>query len=220
MLKEYVNQYKEKRKLFDLQEKTINEKQNEQNYKFESFITSFIVEALVFSAAPLTVIVTLVVIYMISGQSKLKTLVSNIVLQCIKAIEALNPEYQDIHCNLGMLKFIMILILVVVMILAFDKFRNSRTFRGLLFSNIVKIKLFIADAQSYMPIDLTKTAGNVHLFKLTGALLLENISLKKNWIWDVLEVDWSDIHVMLNGIEINLTISIVIPLEDKFKGGL
>ena len=31
MLKEYVNQYKEKKKLLDLKEKTIKEKQNEQN---------------------------------------------------------------------------------------------------------------------------------------------------------------------------------------------
>ena len=111
----------------------------------------------------------------------------------------------------------MILILVVVIILAFDKFRNSRIFRGQLFSNIVKIQMFIADAQSYVPIDLTKTAGNVHLFKLTGTLLLENIYLKKNWIWDVLEVDWSVIHVTLNGKEINLPISIVLPLVDKFR---
>ena len=58
-----------------------------------------------------------------------------------------------------------------------------------LFSNVVKIKLFMADTQSYVPIDLTKIAGNVYMFKLTGALLLENINLKKNWIWDVLEVD-------------------------------
>ena len=179
MLKEYVNQYKEKRKLLDLQEKMIKEKQNEQNSKFKSFITSFIADALVFSAALLTVFVTLVVIYMINGQSKLKTLVSNIALQCIKAIEALNPKYQDVHCDLGVLKFIMILIFVVVIILAFDKFRNSRIFRGHLFSNIVKIKLFIADALSYVPTDLTEISGNVHLFKLTGALLLENINLKK-----------------------------------------
>ena len=68
-----------------------------------------------------------------------------------------------------------------------------------MFSNIVKIKLFIADTQSYVPIELSKIAGNVHLFKLTGALLLENINLRKNWIWDVLEVDWSDIHVTLSG---------------------
>ena len=73
MLKEYVNQYKEKRKLLHLQEKTIKGKQNEQKSKFKSFITSFIADVLVFPVALLTVIVTLVVIYMISGQSKLKT---------------------------------------------------------------------------------------------------------------------------------------------------
>ena len=61
MLKEYINQYKEKRKLLDFQEKTIKEKQNEQNSKFRSFITSSTADTLVFSAAPLTVIVTLVV---------------------------------------------------------------------------------------------------------------------------------------------------------------
>ena len=124
MLKEYVNQYREKRKLLDLQEKTSEEKQNEQNFKYRLFITSFIVDALVFSAALLTVNVTLVVIYMISGQSKLKTLVANIVLQHIKSIEAFNRKYQGVHCDLGMLKFIMILILVVVIILTFDKVKN------------------------------------------------------------------------------------------------
>ena len=70
-LKEHVNHYREKRKLLDLQESTSEEKLNEQNSKFRMFITSFIADTLVFSAALLTVIVTLVVIYM-SGQSKLK----------------------------------------------------------------------------------------------------------------------------------------------------
>ena len=154
---------------------------------------------------------------MISGQSKLKTLVANIALQWIRAIEAFNPKYQNAHCDLGILKFIVILILVVVIILAFGKLRKSRIFRGWLFSNVIKIKLFIADAQSYVPIDLSKIAWNVHLFKLIGALLLENINLRRNWIWDVLEVDWSDVHVTLNGKEINLSVSIVIPLIGKFR---
>ena len=215
MLKEYVNQYREKRKLSDLQEKTNEEKQNEQNSKFRTFITSFIADTLVFSAVLLTVIVTLVVIYMISGQSKLKMLVANIALQHFEATEAFNPKYQDEHYDFGVIKFIMILILVIVTILAFGKLRKSRIFRGELFSNIVKIKLFITDAQSYVSIELSKIAGNVHLFKLTGALLLENTDLKRNWIWDVLEVDQHDVHVTLNGKEINL--SIVIPLVDTFR---
>ena len=63
MLKEYVNQYREKRKWLDLQEETSKEEQNEQNSKFRTFITSFIADILVFSAVLLTIIVTLVVIY-------------------------------------------------------------------------------------------------------------------------------------------------------------
>ena len=59
-------------------------------------------------------------------------------------MEAFNPEYQNAHCDFGMLNFIMILILVVVTILAFGKLRKSRIFRGSLFSNIVTIKLFIS----------------------------------------------------------------------------
>ena len=107
MLKEYANEYREKWKSLDLQVKTGEEKQNEQNSKFRTFITNFIADMLVFSAALLTVIVTLVVIYIISGQSKLKMLVANIALQCIRGIEAFNPKHQDVHCDLGILKFIM-----------------------------------------------------------------------------------------------------------------
>ena len=68
-----------------------------------------------------------------------------------------------------------------------------------------------------MPIKLSKIAGNVYLFKLTGTLLLENINLRKNWIWDVLEIDWTDVHVTLNGKEMNSHISIVIPFGDKLR---
>ena len=67
--------------------------------------------------------------------------------------------------------------------MALAKIRKSKIFKGQLFSNMVKIKLFIADTQLYVPFDLNKIAGNVHLFKLTGALLLEKVTLRKDWIW-------------------------------------
>ena len=44
---------------------------------------------------------------------------------------------------------------------------------------MVKIKLFIADIESYLPLELSKLAGNIHLFKLTGNLPLESVTLKK-----------------------------------------
>ena len=88
-----------------------------------------------------------------------------------------------------------------------ENVKKSRLFRGCLFSNIIKIKLFIADTQSYVPIDLNKIAGQVHLFKLTGELALDKVNLRENWIWDVLDTDWRYVCMSLNEKEINLSIS-------------
>ena len=68
---------------------------------------------------------------------------------------------------------------------------------------MVKIKLFLADTKSYVSLDLNKIVGDTHLFKLTGELSLENITLRKNWIWDVLEIRWDDIHIILNEKEVH-----------------
>ena len=73
------------------------------------------------------------------------------------------------------------------------------------------------DAQCYVPLDLNKIVGNVHLFKLNGILNTDNVTLKKNWIWDVLEIDWTDVHVLLNNKEINLPMSVIIPISYKLK---
>ena len=83
-----------------------------------------------------------------------------------------------------------------------EKIKKGVFFQGQLFSNMVKIKLFLADTKSYVSLDLNKIAGNAHLFKLTGELPLDNITLKKNWIWDMLEIRWDDIHIILNDKDI------------------
>ena len=174
-------------------------------------------DILVFSGALLTVIMMLIIIYMLSGQSKLKTLVTNIALQHVKAIETANPDIQSKNCDSGLLKLMIVVILILVIILILRKLRKSGLFRGHLFSNMVKIKLFITDTQSYVPIDLNKIAGHVHLFKLTGELALDKVKLRDSWIWDALEIDWSDVCMSLNEKEINLPISLLIPLVYKLK---
>ena len=92
----------------------------------------------------------------------------------------------------------MILNVVIVVSLLLRKIKKSLFFQGQLFSNMVKIKLFLADTKSYVSLDLKKIAGNTHFLKLTGELSLDNITLKKNWIWDVLEIRWDNIHIILN----------------------
>ena len=161
--------------------------------KFKSFISSFIVDIIGFSTALLTVIITLVIIYIVTGHSKHKMLVANMALQHIKTVEAaaLNPNYPI--CKNSLVRIPMIINLGIVTLMALAKLRKSRVFRGRLFSNTIKIKLFIADNQCYIPLHLNKIVGSVYLLKLHGMLTKENLTLNKNWIWDVLEIDWTDI---------------------------
>ena len=77
--------------------------------------------------------------------------------------------------------------------------------------------LFISHVQYYVPIKLCKTAGSIHLFKITGILTPEKVKLNKHYIWDILEVDWKEVKVTFNGQAINLPKAVTIKFLDKFK---
>ena len=90
-------------------------------------------------------------------------------------------------------------------------------FRKYRYSNTIKIMMFLSDIKSYVPIKLCKTLGSIHLFKLTGSINRENITLHKNTFWDIMEIDWRPVTITLNGNVINLPGSVIIPFRDKFK---
>ena len=190
MLRDFIEQYQESR--------ITAMKQESPTSKFRSFINSFLIDMLVFIVAILTVFIIFVIICIVTGQSKLKALVTTMALQRVIAVEAHNTNRQTQNCNSELLKILMILNLVIVVSLLLRKIKKSVFFQAQPFSNMVKIKLFLADTKSCVSLDLNQLAGNTHLFKLTGELSLENITLKKNWIWHVLEIKWDDISIILN----------------------
>ena len=77
---------------------------------------------------------------------------------------------------------------------------------------MVKITLFISDLQYYLPVKLCRTAGSIHLFKITGKLTIDKIRLNKHYVWDILEIDGSGIKETFNGKVINLPKSITVKL--------
>ena len=76
--------------------------------------------------------------------------------------------------------------------------------------------IFISNI-NLVPIKLCKTLGSIHLFKSMGSLLREDVSLHRNMVWDILDINWSNITVMVNRNVINLPGSVIIPFRDKFK---
>ena len=169
-LKGYIQQLQEHNKKLH-----VNVSPQMTKSDIKGFISSFIADIIGFVTALLTIITALVVIYIVTRHSKLKTLVANIALQCIRTVEAaaLNPDY--IICESGLEKILLIMNLAIIVIMAIAKVRKSRIFKGKLFSNSIKVKLFVADNHCYIPLHLNKLAGNVHLPKLHGVLMKENL---------------------------------------------
>ena len=77
--------------------------------------------------------------------------------------------------------------------------------------------LFISDIQNYVPLKLCKIAGSIHLFKISSTLKLEDIKLNKNYLWDMMEIDWKEVTVTFNDNKINLPRIVVVRLCDKIK---
>ena len=71
--------------------------------------------------------------------------------------------------------------------------------------------------KSYVPVKICKTTGSLHLFKIIGNIQKDNLKLHKNRIWDILEIDWKNVTIMINGSVVNLPGSVIIPFRDKFK---
>ena len=156
MLKDFMEQYQENRM-------TVTKQENSKS-KFQKFINSFLVDMVIFIAAILTVILVLVLIYIITGQSKLRALISTITLQRIRTVEALSTDKPVQNCNSGLLKILMILNLVIVVSLLLRKIKKSILFWEQLFSNLVKIKLILADTKSYVSLNLSQSAQEICIY--------------------------------------------------------
>ena len=77
--------------------------------------------------------------------------------------------------------------------------------------------IFISNVKFYVPIKLCKTLGSIHLFKLMGSLHREDVNLHRNKVWDILDINWRNITVTVNGNIINLPGSVTMPFWNKFK---
>ena len=166
----------------------------------------------------ITLIIALIIIYIVYGQSKLKDLVANKAMQQIKAVEA--ADMRDILCTCKIQWYIMGMLIIIplgMLYLVTNKLKKNKLCKGHLFSNNTKILFFISNTYSYVPIKLCRVAGSIHLFRIRGRLNPEHVKIKKNWIWHVLEIDWSDVSIMLNDNKIDLPSLIIIPFKERYR---
>ena len=135
----------------------------------------------------------------------------------ILGVKAISKDITNIEKEYWIIIIWLSIILLCVLFLTIDQLYRMPLFRKYRYSNTIKIMIFLLDIKLYVPIKLCKTAGSIHLFKLTGSINKENITLHKNMLWDVMEIDWRLVTITLSGNVINLPGSVIIPIRDKFK---
>ena len=136
--------------------------------------------------------VTSKVLYKICKHSKLKSLVTSLALQQLGEVDTVTKQERvsvlhDIEVQWYTICMLIISILGIVTVIILNT-RKLKLFRGHFSSNTVKIMLFISGAECYVPAKLCRTAGSIHLLKITGTLLCEHLKLKRNilskrWCW-------------------------------------
>ena len=95
-------------------------------------------------------------IYLLCKHKKIKTLVATLVMQQIKEVHAVTQEEINAECNIMTYISLALSVFSLVMV-AIPHYRKSKICRGCMFSNAVKIMIFISDVQYYVPIKLYKT---------------------------------------------------------------
>ena len=120
-------------------------------------------------------------------------------LQQVKEVKAEETRNEKYKCT-SQFYIILALSIVIIGLVIFAILQVGRIklCRGQLFSNVVKIMLLISDVQYYVLVRLCKTAGSIHLFKITGRLMTDMVKLNKHYMWDILEIDWSEVKVTFN----------------------
>ena len=155
----------------------------------------------IFVMAIISLLIVLIVIMLIFKGEKMQALVTNLAM--IKGVKAI-IEKTKIGTNYEYW-------IIIAWLYKMPIFRKYR------YSNTIKIMIFLSNIKSYVPIKLCKTLGSMHLFKLTGSINRENVTLHRNSIWDIIEIDWQTVTVTLNVNVVNLPDSVIIPFRDKFK---
>ena len=159
-LKEYISQYNQKKEIIYLKERHDT--------------MDLIVDIYVFTVAIISAIVTIIILYVLCKHNTLRTLVASLALQQVKEVGASAIEQDTNNVYSHTPQFYIILVLRVSIfewvIFAILQVRRIKLCRVQLFSNAVKLMLFISNVQYCVPIKLCKTTGSIHLFKITGIL--------------------------------------------------
>ena len=151
ILKDFVLEFQHKKEIFDLQERYNNHNNSLDLVNKNSFYNNYPVDIFLFVTAIVLLVVTTIVMYILCKHMKLIFLVTSLALQQIKEVGVVAKQEhvsiaQDIECICKIQWYTIFMLSLSIFAILFFLIINARIlklFRGYLFSNAVKIMMFI-----------------------------------------------------------------------------
>ena len=171
-LKDFIKGYAKDKEIFDLKERHVSAILNTSKNFFSN---NYIMNILMFASSIISIISTILILYLICKHKQIKTLITGLVLHQLKEVSASSTESNSECKTLAYIGIILTILSLIIV--TFLHYKRSRFCKGHKLSNVVKIMMFISDAQNCVPIKLCKTAGSIHLFTIRGMLKSKNIKL-------------------------------------------
>ena len=208
-LKGLVQQYKQKNKMLD---KAQNDKPK------NVFFDNIAVDIFLFAAAIISMLPVAAIIHLVCRHLKLKALLTGIAFQPVNQAEAVVTKQAKEFCTAQWYAIAALTVLTILLIVYICLSNQKCTlFKRRLYSNTVTIMLFFSDVRQYVPVKLCKSAGSIHLFQIYAQLDSNQIVLEKNYLWDMIKIDWKEVFVTLNGTIVRMPKTVKVPLGDKYR---
>ena len=141
-LKEFNNSYTNHKEIFDLKERHDNtELHSNKNF----FSDNYIMVILMFISVIVSLLATILTVYLLCKHKKLQTLIGSLVLHQVKEVGT-EVTQKEINSECRTLAYIGITLTILSLAMViFLHYRKSKICRGHKFSNVVKIMVFMSD---------------------------------------------------------------------------
>ena len=150
---------------------------------------------------------------------KLWTLVAGLTLAMApKGVEARQHPTMTVVCSNPYLTILAMMVTVIVTgMWICTQCHNLTWLHSYKYSHACTLYIFLYNSHFYIPLKIKRLTGHMHMYCIENIIVPEKLSFHRHCLWDSYVVNWGAMKLFVNGVPVQLPLSLTVPLRDKIK---
>ena len=94
---------------------------------------------------------------------------------------------------------------------------NLTWLHGYKYSRACTLYIFLYNSHFYVPLKIKCLTGHMHMYRIENPIIPKKLSFHRHCLWDSYVVNWGNMKLFVNGVPVQLPLSLMVPLRDKIK---